>query len=90
VFTLKQTSPTSIVLDCLIQGFDDLAILVDTLRSVEFHSVHTISLKYCNLKTEDCVDLLCEFVSEAWENEKPKGVISHGPNLSIIEVIYLR
>mmetsp|Transcript_21193 Transcript_21193/g.25059 ORF Transcript_21193/g.25059 Transcript_21193/m.25059 type:complete len:194 (+) Transcript_21193:110-691(+) len=87
--SIVSDSPTSLVLDCLIREVDDLAILIDTLRLVELHTVHTISMRYCNLKSEEAMELLVELVSDAWENEKPKGIITHGPNLSIIEVLYL-
>ena len=85
-----QDAPTSLALDTLIQEPDDLAILIKTLREVERHTVTTISMRHCALKNEECVALLCELCREAHENEKPKGVLTFGPNLCILETLYLR
>lgn len=86
----SQDNPTTICLDSLIRTEDDLAILVKTLKGAPVHTVTTLSLRYCALKTDEATALLSELISEAWENEKPKGVIMHGPNLAIIETLYLR
>jgi hypothetical protein len=88
---LLQDRPVSLNLDCLIRADQDLAILVDILRSVSEHTVTTISMRYCNLRSEQAIALLVELVSESWENEQPKGVIPTGkPNICIIEILYLR
>lgn len=88
--SIVQDSPTSLALDTLVQNDDQLDILCQTLREVAHHTVDTISLRCCNLKSEESVAILSQLVSETWENEKPKGVIMHAPNLFIIETLYLR
>jgi hypothetical protein len=82
-------NPTSLALDCLIRDDEDLAVLLKTLHSVAKHTVTTLSMRYCGLRSESAVAQLVELCGVTWENEKPKGVIFHGPNLCILETMYL-
>jgi len=84
-------SPTSLALDCLLREPDDLQIVLKTLRVVEVYTVTTLSMRYCPaLRTEAGLDLLLELCGEVWENPQPKGVLTFGPNLAMIETMYLR
>jgi hypothetical protein len=85
-----QDGPTSLALDAMVKGPEELAVLVKTLRGVQHHTVVILSLRYCALKSEECGELLAQLMGEAWENEKIPGDKSAGPNLSIIETMYLR
>jgi len=86
----RQDAPTSLALDTLIQDPEELAVLVKTLRDVPRHTVVILSLRYCALKSEACIELLAELAGEAWENEKLPSDKSPGPNLCLIETLYLR
>ena len=87
---LLQEAPTSLALDTLITEPDDLAIVIKTLRDVPVHTVEVLSMRYCNLKSEEAVELLCELCGEVWENPKPSTDRSPEPNLKMIEIMYLR
>lgn len=86
-----QQAPTSLALDCIVKEPDDLHIIVKTLRSVETHTVTTLSMRYCPaLKTEAGLKILLDLCGEEWHNPKPKGVLTFGPNIAMIEIMYLR
>ena len=48
--TIVEESPTSLALDSLIKGENDLAILIKTLRDKSPHTVTTISMRFCDLR----------------------------------------
>lgn len=82
-------APTALNLDTLVREPEDLEVLIQTLRDVSVHTVTQISMRYCALKSEEAVAFLVELCGEAYENPKPKGVLSFGPNLCIVETLYL-
>lgn len=85
-----QDAPTALNLDTLVRAPEDLAVLVATLRAVPVHTVTAVSMRYCALKSDEAVAHLVSLCSDAYENPKPKGVLFFGPNLHIIETLYLR
>lgn len=85
-----QDAPAALNLDTLVREPDDLAVLIATLREVPVHTVTTISMRYCALKSDEAVAQLVTLCGDAYENPKPKGVLTFGPNLHIVETLYLR
>jgi hypothetical protein len=86
-----QTSPTSLALDCLVREPDDLDIIIKTLRAVEVKTVTTVSMRYCPaLRTEAGLQMIIDLCGETWEIPAPKGVLSFGTDVGMIETMYLR